>query len=562
MTTNSRRPASTALLASRGRIMAIWLFSAAVNLLMLNGALYMLQVYDRVLNTRGTATLATVTLLLLFLFAVQAAIDILRQRLLVLSAREVEARLRGPAHRATLHEARSGLKASHPLKDLATVRNFLAGAGPSALLDLPWAPVFIALAFAIHPGIGLALLGGAVLMVTLTIVFGHLTRRHAAVAAEAQGRLRFRVEAERRQAQNVIAMGLAGNLCRRHDRDAAVAAEAEARAAQATGGAAAMARAARLVLQSLILGLGALFVIRGELTAGAMIATSIIAGRALAPLDAAIVHWRPMQAARCALRRLDASLATPEPAVLALPLPSRSLAAEGLAVAAGGRVIAQGVSFGLRAGEVLGIVGPSGVGKSSLMRVLAGIEAPAAGELRLDGARAEQLAPERRGAATGYVAQEAGLLEGTVAENIARMDPNPAAEAVIAAARLVGVHEMILALPQGYDTPVGDASRPLSGGQKQRIALARAFHGDPFLILLDEANANLDAEGEQAFAEAVRAAQARGAIVVIVTHRMGTLALASHVLILADGRQTTFGPRDAVLRPTPAETPRPLRATA
>ncbi len=562
MPSRDPRPARAVLFSSRGRVAAIWLFSAAVNLLMLNGALYMLQVYDRVLNSRSMATLATVTVLLLFLFAVQAVIDILRQRLLVLASRELDARLRGPAHRATMRAARSGLGAGHALQDLGTLRGFLAGAGPSALLDLPWVPVFMALAFAIHPVIGVAVLGGAGLLVLLTLVSERMARGHAAAAMAAQGRLRFLVEAERRQAQNVVAMGLAQSLGRRHDRQAALAAEAGARAATATGTAAAIARVVRMALQSLILGLGALLVIRGELTAGAMIATSIMTGRALAPLDAAIVHWRPMQEARAALGRLDAALAETAAPTLALPLPRAALEAEGVAAAAGGEVVVQGVSFALRAGDVLGVVGPSGAGKTSLMRLLAGIEAPAGGELRLDGARTDQFDPDRLGGAKGYVAQEAGLFEGTVAENIARMDPNAPAEAVLGAARLAGVHGMILGLPQGYETPVGDASRPLSGGQRQRIALARAFYGDPFLILLDEANASLDAEGEQAFAEAVRAAAARGAIVVMVTHRTGTLALASHVLVLAGGRQTAFGPRAEVLRPVATDTPRVLRANA
>ncbi|MGA0539647.1 type I secretion system permease/ATPase [Neotabrizicola sp. VNH66] len=555
------RPVLTAL---RGQIIAVGLLSAIVNLLMLNGSFYMLQVYDRVMASRSLATLAAVTVLLLFLFGVQAGADILRQKLLALTAREFSARLRGPAHRAGLRQAATG-QHGHPLQDLEQVRLFLSGSGPGAILDLPWVAAFMALAMVIHPVIGLATLAGAVMLVGLSVLAERLTRRAAAESGKMLARQRFLTEAERPQAATALAMGIGPALTARHDRLAAGAAAAAEAAGSRNAGFAAVARVLRMAIQSLMLGLGALLVLRGDLTAGAMIATSILTGRALAPIDGALLHWRPAAEARAALRRLDQALAAQDEAGLALPLPRDSLSVSALAVGAGGAPLLRGIGFALKAGDVLAIVGASGVGKSSLLRVLAGVDAPLAGEIRLDGTRMDQFAPDRLGGSVGYVAQVPGMFEGTVAENIARMAETPDPQQVLRAAEAAGVHGMIQHLPQGYDTPAGDATRPLSGGQRQRIALARALYGSPFLILLDEANAHLDAEGDAGFSRAVTAAAATGAIVIIATHRMATLSLASHVLALADGGQTAFGPRAEVMRPRtelPADPAHPLRASA
>lgn len=532
-----------------GRLAALAVLSALVNLLMLNGSLYMLQVHDRVMASQSTATLIAVTVLLLFLFAVQAGADLLRQRLLILCGREIAARLRRPAHAATLRQAVGGQTPGHPVQDLDSLRQFASGAGPAALFDLPWVPVFMALALLIHPAIGAAALAGAALMAALTLIVARASRGPAEAAGRMQARAVLTLEMQRGQAQTIAALGLGPALAERHDREGRAAAAIAASAAGRLGDFAALSRAMRLAIQSLILGLGAWLVIRGELSPGAMIASSILVGRALAPIDAAIAHARPAMQARAAFARLQAALSCPEPRGLCLPLPSASLTVEGLAAGP-----ARGIGFALAAGDVLAVVGPSGAGKSTLLRALAGIEPPLAGAIRLDSTPRGQFAPDRLAAALGYVGQSAGILEGTVAENIARMAPDPDPAEVLQAARAAQAHEMILTLPQGYDTPVGEASPLLSGGQRQRIALARAFYGAPFLILLDEANANLDAEGDAAFARAVRAAAARGAIVVLATHRMPTIALASHVLVL--GARPAFGPRAEMLRPEP------LRASA
>lgn len=556
---SSPEPTPTAapvLRSLRGRLAVVGLLSALVNLLMLNGSLYMLQVHDRVMSSHSMATLMAVTLLLLFLFAVQGGADLLRQRLLVLVGREFSARLRGPAHAATLRHAR-GAQPTHPVADLDTLRQFVSGAGPSALLDLPWVPVFMLLAFLIHPAIGAMALGGAIALSALTLLAARMGRAPAQAAAQLQSRARFVLETERAQAQTIRAMGLGPALTARHDRAGRAISESAARSASRISDFAAMSRVMRLAVQSLVLGLGAMLVIRAELSAGAMIASSILVGRALAPIDGAIAHWRPAAEARAALRRLDAELSRPEPVRLELPLPSASLMVEGLAIGPG-HAIAAGIGFAVSAGDILAVIGPSGAGKTTLLRALAGIEAPLRGTIRLDGVDRDQHAPDRLARAMGYVGQDPGILEGTVAENISRMAPDPDPDAILNAAQSANAHAMILSLPQGYDTPVGDATRPLSGGQRQRLALARAFYGAPFLLLLDEANANLDAEGDAAFARAVQQAASRGAIVVMATHRMQTIGLASHVLLLEPGGQKAFGPRAQLLRPA-AE---PLRATA
>jgi ATP-binding cassette subfamily C protein len=309
----------------------------------------------------------------------------------------------------------------------------------------------------------------------------------------------------------------------------------------------------RMLLQSLILGLGAYLVINQSMTPGAMMAASIMMGRALAPIETAIANWRGFVAAREGVQRLSELLTRlpPRPASTALPAPRRGLEVERVAVmppAAGAEAILRDILFGLAAGEALGIIGPSGGGKTSLARVLVNIWPPADGVVRLDGAALDQWEPSALGRHVGFVSQNVELFDGTVAENIARMLPKPDGAAILAAARAAHAHDMILRLPQGYDTPIGDGGAALSGGQRQRVALARALYGDPFLIVLDEPNANLDAEGEAALMQALRAAKARGAIVVMVAHRASALAVCDKVLIVGNGTQQAFGPRDEVLQ--------------
>jgi PrtD family type I secretion system ABC transporter len=308
----------------------------------------------------------------------------------------------------------------------------------------------------------------------------------------------------------------------------------------------------RLLLQSMMLGLGAYLVIKLELTAGAMIAASIMMGRALAPIETAIANWRAFVAARQSIKRLSEALGRAElkRAVTSLPKPARSLDVEQVTVVPPGGTtpIVAGVRFGLKAGQTLGIIGPSGAGKTSLVRTLVGIWRPAKGGVRLDGAALDQWDPEVLGQHLGFISQTVELFDGTIAENIARMSINPDADAVLRAARAAGAHEMILRFPSGYDTRIGEGGAMLSAGQRQRVALARALYGDPFLVVLDEPNSNLDNEGDAALHQAILDLKSRGAIVVLIAHRPSVLAICDHVLLLAGGMQQDFGPRDEILR--------------
>jgi ATP-binding cassette, subfamily C, type I secretion system permease/ATPase len=363
------------------------------------------------------------------------------------------------------------------------------------------------------------------------------------------------VEANRRNAETITAMGMAGSLAQRWSAINNRYIAAAARLSDVAGSYGSLSKVLRLLLQSAMLGLGAYLVIGQELGSGAMIAASIMMGRALAPIETTIANWRAFVAARQSLGRLSEALTRAVPkraadAPTTLPRPARSVAVGQLAVAAPGSAtpIVRGVQFGLNAGEALGVIGPSGAGKTSLVRALVGLWRPLKGSVRLDGAALDQWDGELLGRHLGFVSQTVELFDGTIAENIARMSVAPDAEGVIRAARAAGAHDMILRLPSGYDTKVGEGGEALSGGQRQRIALARALYGEPFLVVLDEPNANLDTEGEAALHQAIVELKTRGAIVVLITHRPATLSACDRLLVLADGVQQGFGPRDEILR--------------
>jgi PrtD family type I secretion system ABC transporter len=378
------------------------------------------------------------------------------------------------------------------------------------------------------------------------------SRSPARVVAREAGTRLVMVEANRRSSETIVAMGMAGVLAQRWTAINNRYITANARLSDVAGSFGGVSKVLRLLLQSVMLGLGAYLVIRQELTAGAMIAASIMMGRALAPIETAIANWRAFVSARQSVGRLSEALAraAPKRETTALPRPARSLEVEQVTVVAPGGTtpIVAGVRFGLKAGEALGIIGPSGAGKSSLVRTLVGIWRPAKGSVRLDGAALEHWDPELLGPHVGFVSQTVELFDGTITENIARMSVTPDPESVLRAARAAGAHEMILRLPAGYDTRIGEGGTMLSGGQRQRIALARALHGDPFLIALDEPNSNLDNEGEAALHQAILDLKARGAIVVLIAHRPSVLAVCDRILLLANGGQQDFGPRDEILR--------------
>jgi PrtD family type I secretion system ABC transporter len=546
---------AAALRDCRRAFAGVALFSGVVNLLMLAGPLYMLQIYDRVLSSRSVPTLVVLSVFLVGAYAFQGALDLIRSRVIVRAAALLDQRLAVAVHGAVIRLAitnRHPTEGPQPVRDLDQIRAFLTGAGPIAIVDLPWIPIFLFICFLIHPWLGLAATVGGIVLFTMTLLTERASRTPARMAAQDAGVRSVMVEAGRRGGETIVAMGMAGSLAQRwagiNNRYIA----AVARLSDVATSYGSTSKVLRLLLQSLILGLGAYLVIRQELTAGAMIAASIMVGRALAPIETTIANWRAFIGARQSIRRLSEALAraAPRPAVTALPPPARSLDVEQLTIAAPGAAtpIVTGVHFSLKSGDALGIIGPSGAGKTSLIRALVGIWSPVRGNVRLDGAELSQWDPELLGRHVGFVSQTVELFDGTISENIARMAVAPDVDSVLRAAQAAGAHDLILRLPSGYDTKVGEGGEALSGGQRQRIALARALYGDPFLVVLDEPNANLDSDGELALHQAMLALKARGAILVLIAHRPATLSACDRLLVLANGVQQGIGPRDEILQ--------------
>lgn len=471
-----------------------------------------------------------------------------------------------PLHAAVV---RLGLTARHaggaqqPLRDLDQIRSFLTSTGPIAFVDLPWAPVFLALCFAIHMWLGVTALIGAAILFSVALLTERASRGPSREMAKQAGVRAGMIEADRRNAETVLAMDMSPGLARRWEQSNGRYLEALRRSSDVVSSYGSYTRALRLSLQSTMLGVGAYFVIQQELSSGAMIAASIMMGRALAPIETVIANWRGFIAARDSQRRLKTMLGNMDDPQTAtdLPPPHATLEVQQLSLVAPGtqKLIVRDVSFKLEAGEALGIIGPSGAGKSSLVRGLVGVWKPVRGAVLLDRAALHQWSRASLAGSIGFVGQSIELFDGTVAENIARMS-DPDFEAVLAAAHAAGAHEMILRLPNGYDTEIGDSGANLSAGQRQRIALARALYRNPFFIVLDEPNSNLDAEGDAALQQAIESPKARGAIVVMIAHRPSALVACDKVLVLANGAQQAFGNRDDVLRALTA--PRPAVAAS
>jgi ATP-binding cassette, subfamily C, type I secretion system permease/ATPase len=545
----------------------IGVFSGLINLLMLTGSLYMLEVYDRVLPSRSVPTLIGLSVLTAVLFTFQALLEITRGRLLVRIGNQLDCKLGARIYDVVVGlplRTRPGSDGLQPVRDLDTVRSFLSGLGPTALFDLPWIPLYVAICFAFHVMIGVTVLCGALILVALTLTTEFLSRRPVK-AATTQAALRSRLaEISRRNADVLAAMGMSESLRGRWLDLAREHLAQQKRVNDVAGGLGATGRVLRMALQSAVLGIGAYLVIQQEATAGIIIAGSILAGRALAPIDVAIANWKGFVAARQSWQRLGqlfAAMPTAAPR-LELPAPVHGLTVEMLGVAPPGaqKLVVHGVNFTLKAGSAVGVVGPSASGKSSLVRAIVGVWQPARGCVRLDGAAIEQWTS--LGRHIGYLPQDVELIEGTIAENIARFSADAPAAAVITAAKAGGVHDLIVNLPDGYETEIGEQGAALSAGQQQRIALARALYGDPFLVVLDEPNSNLDAEGEEALTRAILGVRARGGIVIVVAHRSSALAAVDHLLAMVRGTQQAFGPKDEVLprlvrRESPA--PGPLK---
>jgi len=503
---------------------------------------------------------------LLGAYLFQAALDIIRSRIVVRAARLLDRRLETTVHGAVLHLAiysHNKAEAQVPVRDLDQIRAFLTGPGPVAIVDMPWMPVFLAICFLIHPWLGLVALAGGALLVVVTILNEQASRVPARAAANDAALRAAVIEADRRNSESIKAMAMGPALAKRWTKINDRYIRAQGHASDVVNKFGSISKVLRLISQSAILGLGAYLVIRQELTAGSMIAASIMMGRALAPIEVAIANWRSFISARQSIARLSTILARMPAAAVAttLPPPTHSLDVEKITVAAPGSqaAIVKDIHFKLTAGDVLGIVGPNGAGKTSLVRALIGVWQPVRGEVRIDGAPFDQWDPAYIGRHIGFASQTAELFEGTVAENISRMDAARDSELVLQAARTAGIHDMILRLPSGYDTRIGEGGAVLSAGQRERVAIARAVFGDPFLVVFDEPNANLDHEGEAALQQTVRELKTRGAIVIIVAHRPSALASCDKILYLANGSQQAFGLRDEILQKILA---RPLQPVA
>jgi ATP-binding cassette subfamily C protein len=543
-----------ALRACRSAFIGVGAMSCMINLLYLTGSIFMLEIYDRVLPSRSVPTLVGLVILAGGLYIAQGFLDLIRGRILgrigtsldeALNNRVFETIVRLPLMVGGRNE---GLQ---PLRDLDNVRSFLGSMGPGAFFDLPWLPFYLAICFAFHVLIGLTALVGAIILVTLTLVTEFMSREPAREAMGLAARRNDLAASSRRNAEVLVAMGMAGRLTKRWSEANERYLAGNQRASDVAGGLGAIAKVMRMTLQSAVLAVGAYLVIHQEATAGIIIAGSILSARALAPVDLAIAHWKGFVAARQSWQRLNRLLESlPARAVpTSLQSPSSRLSVEGVSIVPPGdqRVIVQDVTFALEAGNGLGVIGPSGSGKSSLVRALVGVWQPFRGKVRVDGAALDQWSSDVLGRYIGYLPQDVELFAGSVAQNICRFDPDAGSDTIIAAAKEAGVHEMIIKMRDGYDTQIGEQGTALSAGQAQRVALARALYGNPFLIVLDEPNSNLDTEGDEALTRAVRGARERGAIVVVVAHRPIGIEAVDQLLVLKDGRMQAFGPKETVL---------------
>ncbi len=538
----------------KGTFLGVALISGVVNILALTAPLFMLQIYDRVLASGSVPTLVGLGILALGLYCFQCLLDVIRARILIRIAEDFDTRYAARVHDAVVRLPLVGPMPGdglQPLRDLDNVRGFLSGMGPTAFFDLPWIPLYLGLCFLFHVWIGVTALAGAILLVCLTILTNIFSQKPSR-ATMVQNMVRNRqLETSRRNAEVVQAMGLGRRLGQRwqHSNDAYLTANRSA--GDVVSGLGNIAKSLRVVLQSAILAVGAWLVIEQEASAGVMIASSIMMGRALAPVDLAISNWKSLVAARQSWARLKElfSRVNADGTSMALPRPEKELLVENVTIVPPGKrkPTVTSLGFNLTAGHALGVIGPSGSGKSTLARVLAGVWTPAAGKVRLDGASFEQWDREALGRHIGYLPQGVELFDGTIGENISRFEDSPDPEAIIAAARAAGAHELILRFEKGYDNDIGEAGSALSAGQRQRIGLARALYGDPFIVVLDEPNANLDAEGEAAVVSAISSVKTRGGIAVVVAHRPSAIGAVDFILMLEEGQMRALGPRDEVL---------------
>ena len=570
VTSSAARKIPDAFRGCKFSLAGVALFSAVINILTLTGSIYMLQVYDRVIPSRSMETLLGLTILLVGLYFVFGLLDVIRGRILARIGLQIDANLRQAAFAASarlpidLGRQSTMIK---PVRDLDAVRSFFSGLGPTALFDFPWIPFYLALIFYLHPWLGLLASAGALVLIGFAILTELSARRGEKNAGSAIQRQNF-IEEVQKNAEVIRSMGMESRLAEKWFRLSHDFHSGNLKLSDLAGGLGSMAKIFRMLLQSFVLGLGAYLVTIDQASAGVMIAASIMTSRALAPVEIAISHWKSFIMARSGLKRLNkiAALQADPPRETSLPAPHKSLILHNVSVAApGSRLpILRNISLKARAGDGIGIIGESGAGKSTLARALVGAWPAIApgGSVRLDDADLSQWSPQRRGEFIGYVPQKTELFAGTIARNICRFQPDAPSKAIIEAAKKAGVHEFILGLDQGYDTYVGGSGEVLSGGQQQRIALARALYGDPFLVVLDEPNSNLDRQGDLALGAAIMSVRERGGIIIVISHRPSALDHLNLVLELQKGKVKFFGRQKPTATPQPSRDSRPAAGPA
>ncbi|WP_082511183.1 MULTISPECIES: type I secretion system permease/ATPase [unclassified Rhizobium] len=557
--TGARRPwLLEALSRCRSAFFGVALVSALINVLFLSGPLFMLEVYDRVLPSRSVPTLVALLVILSGLYACQGMLDLLRNRILARIGAYVDSMASEACFAMTAESplrSRTSAEGLQPLRDMDQIRSFLGGPGPSALFDLPWIPLYMLICFVFHFWIGVAALTGALVLLCLTLATDLSSRRTSHVATVLSIQKSSMAEATSRNAEAVRVLGMMPHLARRWSGLNGAFVDSQLSLSDVASGFGAMSKAFRMFLQSAILALSAFLFIKGEVSSGMIVASGILVSRALAPVEVSIAHWRTFIAASQSWRRLSKAFGGQVPSErLELPAPVARLDVENLAMVApgGSSLIVHNAGFSLQAGSALAVVGPSAAGKSTLARVLVRAWPATRGSIRLDGTLLEHFEPQMLSRHIGYLPQDLELLSGSVAENIARFDPAATSEAIIAAAKAAGVHELILRLSDGYDTQIGEGGNVLSTGQRQRIGLARALYGDPFLVVLDEPNSNLDQAGEAALTSAIRSVRARGGIAIVIAHRASALDACDQVMLVSDGQTQMLERKRDLIRPVPA----------
>eukprot|EP00913_Durusdinium_trenchii_P010526 g9870.t1 len=566
---HTARSAADVFRRCRTGLITVGVASALINLLYLTSSFFMLQVYDRVIPSRSIPTLVVLSLLALMLYFFQGAFELARSRMLTRISGVLDERLGGRVFKAVVRTPIKGNGTTDGLalmRDFDQVKSFLSSSGPPAFFDLPWLPVYIVICFLFHPVIGIIAIVGATVLTVLTYLTNRATQASSKKLYEVGGERGTLLGAAHRNAEVVAAMGMADDLSRSWSHLNDDYRQSHRRNADVANGYATASKIFRIVLQSGVLAAGAVLVIENQASGGIIIAASILTSRALAPVEQAIANWRGFVSAQQSWRRLHATLdaMTTPLAPISLAAPEKSLVVEGLASAPPGRseIVIANIGFKVEAGDAVGVIGPSASGKSSLARALAGIWPIHRGSVRLDGATLDQWNDADRGRHIGYLPQDIELFSGTVAENISRFREDATSEQIIHAAKMAGVHDLILQLADGYATEIGASGSMLSAGQRQRIALARALFGEPFLVILDEPNSNLDAEGEGALSQAIINIRKRGGIAIVIAHRPSALAGTNFVLTMNGGRVAAFGERDEVLakvlrrEPAPGEHPR------